>query len=578
MIRVLIGVFVLGALAGCAHEQVSPTHLGPGIHEKTAARPKLVVQIVVDQLRGDIPLMYETRFGEGGYRVLFDGAWYTNARHPHSMTETVVGHTTLATGAYPARHGMISDAWYDRAAKKVQNNVNDERTTLVGTQVSGSSPRRVLTTTSSDELELATAGRAKVFAVAGKDRAAVPLAGHAGKAFWFTATTGEFVSSTYYYSTYPDWVKTWNADKAAHVDRFLGQTWTLGEPKDRYVYQANANVYPKGSPPESMMAFLAGPDVSFGRTFPHTYGTKPGQGYYNNLTIAPAADDLVVDFAIKLIEQEGLGADEVTDYLGVGLSSTDLIGHWFGTMSLESEDNQLRLDRSLARLFSYLDQKVGLENTLIVLAGDHGMAMFPEALAPYGIVSGRTSIAAIAATANDALKAKYPRCADCIMNFNFPNFYLDYPKIAAAGLSREEVAAVIVSSVSAMTSILLAIPAHDLHVVGPFGDPELMTSVRRNWHPVNSGDVYVVQRPDWQVDSAPASGEAPNPTDVLLQHGSPWAYDTHVPIAFAGAGVQKQRISRGVLTVDVAATLSLLLRTRNPSGLVGDPLSEVLPR
>lgn len=544
-----------------------------------ATRPKLVVQIVVDQLRGDIPLMYEKRFGQGGYRVLFDGAWYTNARHPHATTETSVGHTTLATGAYSARHGVVADSWWDRAADKEQSSASDSKTTLIGTTTQGSSPRMVLTTTSTDELVMATAGRSKAFAVAGKDRAAIPLAGHAGKAFWFTASTGEFVSSTYYYPAYPEWVKTWNADKAAHVNRYLNQSWTLSEPKESYIYKANANSYPTGSPPAAMMTMLdSAQGNNFMRTFPHPFGSAPGQGYYTSLTMSPAGDELVVDFAIKLIEQEGLGADEDTDYLGVGLSSTDLIGHWFGTMSLESEDNQLRLDRSLARLFSYLDQKVGLQNTLIVLAGDHGMAMFPEALATYGVVSGRTSQGSIGAVATNAMKAKYPKCADCIKSFLFPNFFLDYAKIALAGLTREEIAAVIVSSVSAMPAVYMAIPTSQFRATDHIGDPELMTSLRRSWHPVNSGDVYVLQRPDWQVEEAAAPGEGTVPAyDMLLQHGTAWAYDNHVPIAFAGAGVQTQRINRGVLTVDVAATLAVWLRTRHPSGLVGEPLLEVLP-
>lgn len=566
----------LCVLAGCAHEPAPPAHRRVAAAGLTAVPPRLVVQIVVDQLRSNIPLMYEHRFGEGGYRVLLDGTWYTHARHPHATTETVVGHTTLATGTYPARHGMIANSWYDRAHDRTQDSVDDPATTLIGTDKPGSSPRMILTTTTSDELRLMTSMRSKVFAVAGKDRAAIPLAGHAGKAYWFTTSTGEFVSSTYYNSTYPTWVTRWNADKAAHVDRYLGKTWALSEPQDRYVYQFNNNIYPKGSLPEAAMEFLVNP-AGFGRTFPHTYGREPGTNYYTTLIISPAGDELVIDFATQLLEEEHLGERPDTDYLAIGLSSTDIIGHWFGPMSMESEDNQLRLDRSLARLFAAIDRKVGLQNTLLVLAGDHGMSpAYPETLAELGIVTGTVSADEVKQTAVAAVSAKYPRCAECIRAFHFPNLYLDYPKIAAAGVSRDDVTAVAMAAVSAMPAILLTVPAPDLRVASPTGDPELMTAIRRSWHPTNSGDVYVVQRPGWQINDTPASGEAPSGVDSLLQHGSPWAYDTYVPIAFAGAGVAKQMIHRGVLTVDVAATLAAWLHTALPSGAVGEPLWEVL--
>ena len=342
----------------------------------SAELPRLVLQITVDQLRGDLVNRYIDRLGEGGFRYLLEqGVVYSNAHHPHANTETIVGHTTLATGAYPAAHGMIGNAWFDRQSGRLTYNIEDARYRLLtaGADVDqkseidptqrlarsdGRSPAAILVSTFSDELAIHTAGRSKVFGVSVKDRGAVSMAGHAGKAYWFSKKSAEFVTSSFYYERYPDWVNEWNDAKRPH--RFADKSWELLHRRDSYLFGDDDD-----QPWETALP-------GFGRVFPHAFGPANGRGFGTFLTLSPAGDELTLEFAKALIENENLGQDQVTDYLSVSFSSTDYVGHVFGPSSLEGEDNVLRVDRTLADLLSFVDSGVGLDRTLIVLSGGQG--------------------------------------------------------------------------------------------------------------------------------------------------------------------------------------------------------------
>ena len=343
----LLGSFAIGAMAD--------------------EKPRLILQITVDQLRGDLPTRYRDKLGMGGFRYLLDeGIHYNNAHHAHANTETVVGHTTLATGANPAAHGMVGNLWFDRTAGKTVYNIEDpDYSILTGgagvdadTEIDptqkaassdGRSPRTILTTTFGDELTMLTAGSAKVFGVSVKDRGAVSMAGHTGKAFWFSKSAAQFVTSTYYYNAYPDWVVEWNAKRLPQS--YSGKSWELLSPIGTYLFGGRDN---QGWEPD-----FAG----FGRTFPHPFATSENKYFTTLLTLSPAGDQITADFAKTLIDREGLGDDEVTDFLGVSFSATDYIGHFFGPSSLEAEDNILQLDRTLADLFAYIDKEIGLDET-----------------------------------------------------------------------------------------------------------------------------------------------------------------------------------------------------------------------
>jgi hypothetical protein len=536
-----------------------------------AAPPRLIVQITVDQLRGDLPLRYRDRFNGGGFLYFLNhGTWYTDAHHPHSHTETIVGHTTLATGAYPSRHGMVANAWFDRATNTLIDNIEGTEYPLLSvngeTQTGpGASPVSILSTTFSDELAITTNGKAKIFSVSIKDRGAIPLAGHSGKSFWFSMTNGCFVSSTFYYSAYPQWVSSWCKQDLA--GKYANTTWTLLHDQSTYLYAGTTNQYPTGSVAESNMELMV--QYQFGRTFPHTF--PPAPYLYNPLTTSPFGDVLTLDFVKTLIQSEGLGKDSVPDYLAVSFSVTDLISHWFSPASLESEDNLLRLDQTLENLLAFIDKEVGLSNTLVVLSGDHGGIEYPESLTPLHITTGRLQPQQIMDAATNALTARYGSISGIVSEYSHPYFYLNQDVLTENKLDKEEVERVIAKGLMGLTGIRAALTSSEMQSGTSSIDPEYSAQVRRNYNPARSGDVYVVQQPQWQVQENNDEGSS-----NLLQHNSGWAYDTYVPIAFAGGAVPAAMISRSVSTVDVAATLSVLLRTKYPSGCVGAPLNEVI--
>jgi hypothetical protein len=292
-----------------------------------APTPRLVLQITVDQLRGDLPGRYLTRMEEGGFRsLLANGVVFKAAHHTHANTETIVGHATLATGATPSIHGLVGNVWFDRASGQLVYNIQDARYPLLSAGASvdqeteidptqraatteGRSPASLLVSTFSDELAISTAGRAKIFGISVKDRGAVSLAGHAGKAFWFSKATGEFVTSRFYYERYPDWVVAFNA--ARPVQRFANSSWNLLHERASYLFGEEDD-----QPWETAFG-------SYGRVFPHPYGPGDGKYFTTLLTLSPAGDELTLDFAKALITNEGVGRDEVTDYLSVSFSSTN---------------------------------------------------------------------------------------------------------------------------------------------------------------------------------------------------------------------------------------------------------------
>ena len=528
--------------------------------------PKLIVQITVDQLRGDLPGRYLKQMGDGGFRYLMQhGVWYANAHHAHANTETVVGHTTLATGAHPAAHGMVGNVWLDRRTGKLVSNVEDQRypTLAVGVGAGnkqplashGSSPAAIMVSTFSDELAIHYGGRSKIFGVSVKDRGAVPLAGHAGKAFWFSKETGDFVSSTFYYDRYPAWVNEWNDKKLAL--QYSGKSWELLKDKSTYLFGAAAD--------KAQGSDFAG----YGRVFPHPFGKADSKYYTTLLRISPVGDELTLDFAKTLIEREQLGKHAVPDYLAISFSSTDYVGHFFGPSSLEMEDNLLRLDRTLADLFAYVDRYVGLENMLIVLAADHGSPEAPGYLNELGIKArylkpeNWDKEPAIA-----SLKKRFGIGTELIRKYEHPYVYLNYDVIRDRGLNQSDVEHAVATELTKLDGIALAISTTALRE-NTLPSTPLIDMVLRNYNPERSGDIFVVFESHSFLDDAEG-------LPALVSHGSPWRYDTYVPIVFAGGSLTARRIYREIQTVDVAPTLAAIVGVKPPSGARGVPLVEVL--
>jgi len=528
---------------------------------------RLVLQITVDGLRRDLVDRYADRFGEGGFRYLLDsGVVFANAHYQHANTETIVGHVTLATGAFPADHGMIGNVWYDRENGELGYNIEDpehpplstREVEVAGEQVDpsqqlartkGRSPSSILAETFSDRLKAYYGGKSKVFAVSGKDRGAVSMAGHVGKAFWISTDNGDFVTSGYYYEKYPSWVTEWNAKR--QVESMGGKHWELLHDSSTYLL-----AHQDDRPYETDLR-------GYGRVFPHQFAATGSPLLPTQVISSPFGDRLTLDFARSLLRAEDLGSDSIPDFLGISFSGVDAVNHFFGPSSLENEDMILQLDRTLAELLSFIDKNVGLDKTLVVLSADHGMAELPEYMTSLGYPAGRLYPEDIIAAANQAGQHVYD--IEEIVRFYYrPYLYLDTGQIEAAGLDPDEVRRTIATALTDKPGIALAVDRGSLAATPA---TPLLSRIQRNFHPARSGDIYVVQDPYWfNFDKGPVAG----------MHGSPWRYDTHVPVIFAGIDIENRVVHRLVHPVDVAPTMSAILGMTAPGSASGTILPEVL--
>jgi predicted AlkP superfamily pyrophosphatase or phosphodiesterase len=527
---------------------------------------RLVLQLTVDGLRADLLARYADRFSDDGFLLLKrHGTVFANAHYQHANTETIVGHSTLATGAQPSVHGITGNVWFDAEVGELSYNIEDSEypliasreQTVTGEQIdpaqklartSGRSPRALLAETFSDKLVAHTAGQARIFGVSGKDRGAVPLAGKAGKAFWMSTDSGDFVTSSYYYEVYPEWAANWNAKRKAQA--LAGKQWELLNDADTYLL-----AHQDDRPYETDLR-------GYGRIFPHRFGGVDDKLLYSQIFSSPYGDRLTADFAKQILISEHLGTDSVPDFLSVSFSGVDAVNHFFGPSSLENEDMILQLDRTLADLLKFIDSRVGLAHTLVVLSADHGMAELPEYKAELGFDAGRLTPDVILNAASRFSKLAYGR--DDLVKFYYrPFIYLDAEVLSTVGLHKDEVASAMATALTNEPGIFLAVTPRD---VEQSPDSKLLQQIRNNIHPVRSGDIYVVQDPYWfNFDKGPVAG----------MHGSPWNYDTHVPVIFAGSRITPQVVYRQIQPADVAPTLAALLGMSPPASAQGTVLPEV---
>lgn len=540
-----------------------------GASAATVAAPRLVLQITVDGLRGDLLERYADNFSKGGFSYLQNkGVVYSNAHFLHANTETIVGHTTLATGATPAVHGMIGNVWYDGESGELGYNIEDATAPLLPTREeaasgaqldpaqkrsrsSGRSPRGILVPTFSDTLTIATGGQAKVFGISGKDRGAVAMAGKTGTAYWYSTDTGDFQSSSYYMATYPAWVKTWNDQRRAEA--LGGGQWELLLDSTRYRFRDRDD--------RPYEVDLKG----YGRTFPHHFGPATHPLFFSRVLVSPEGDRLLLDFGKSLVKAENIGQDETTDYLSISFSSVDAVNHFFGPSSLENEDVVLHLDRILEELLSFIDQQVGLEHTLVVLSADHGMAEMPEYATELGYPADRLFGDQVLELARGISGDLFGN-EGLVRDFFRPYLYLDGDAVAGSDLDRHIVATAIAAELEKQPGIGGAIPSR---MVGHGIDNGVATAVRNNHNPQRGGDIYIFQQPYWFMFDRGA---------IAAMHGSPWGYDTHVPIMFVGPGITPMHVHRRVHPIDVAPTLSALLKMSPPAAAQGTVLAEVVKR
>jgi predicted AlkP superfamily pyrophosphatase or phosphodiesterase len=530
--------------------------------------PRLVLQLTVDGLRADLLTRNIDHLGGGGFRYLLDsGVVFANAHYQHANTETIVGHATLATGAQPAVHGMLGNVWYDAGADALSYNVEDPEhlplpvraDATTGEQVDpaqrlartkGRSPRALLAETVADKLLTFNAGRSKVFGISGKDRSAIVMAGHGGKAFWMSTDSGDFVTTSYYYDAYPSWVAAWNAERKA--EGLAEEFWKLLDDRTRYAMAHQDD--------RSYESDLDG----YGRVFPHRFGRSDSKLLYTQVLASPYGDALLADFAKALVAGESLGDDSIPDYLSVSFSGVDAVNHFFGPASLETEDMVRQLDRTLADFLSFIDRRVGLEHTLIVLSADHGMPEAPEYVSSLGAPAGRLWPATIVDAAQRLGREAFG--LDEVVKFYYrPFLYLRAEHIEAAGLDPETVREGLARLLTRVPGIHVAVTRSSLEQLT---DRDLAARIRNNLHRDREGDIYIVQEPYWfNFDPGP----------VAVMHGSPWKYDTHVPVIFAGSRVATGVVYRPIQPADVAPTLAALLGMSPPASAQGTVLPEVFP-
>jgi predicted AlkP superfamily pyrophosphatase or phosphodiesterase len=532
-------LFVLALLvaAGCAgHEPPFPSAKCPGdvVPRKQDASkqapPRLVVWLTVDQMRGDYLQRYSEQFSDGGFhRLQENGVTYQDAHYAHAITETAPGHATLFTGASPKDHGIVANSWMDASGREVAS-VRDETAFLLGPGVGkfgsdpakGRSPRALLVETIFDAALRATGNRAKLIAISSKDRGAILPAGHHGKAFWL-GTEG-FVSSTYYGKQAPAWLFT-------HHERFppaayLASGWILSRPASEY----------KNSAPSSPHA-----SKRLGVGFPHR--PAPGVDTLQALGESPFGDVAVIDLALTALEAEALGQDDVVDFLALSLSSTDFVGHHFGPESIEMEDQMIRLDDQIARLLAHLETEIGLDQVLLVLSSDHGGSETAEYLTAHGKPATRITEAGVESATRATLKAQFGN-DDFFLGVASPYVYLNRALIAERKLDISVVRRNLAISLTEVTGIHRAVALGDIAVP----EPEA-SLIREAMHPDRSGDLYIVP------DRHSLFLQEP---DLAATHGSPWNYDTHVPIILSRGGFEAQTVSTRVDVRSLAPTVAEL--------------------
>jgi predicted AlkP superfamily pyrophosphatase or phosphodiesterase len=520
--------------------------------EAAGVPPRLVVVIVIDGLPQEQVLKYRDQYGPGGFRLLLQtGAWFGNAHQAHAVTLTAPGHTAVLTGAYPYQSGIIANEWTDPGTLEETYCTGDPAHSYIGEEtkrLDGTSPANLRVSTVGDELRYANGGQSKVLTVSGKDRGAILLAGKTGTAYMYMDKTGRFASSTYYMKEHPRWWQEFYTGRPQ--DRWQGKSWTLLLPESAY-----ARSIPDGEP-----WFLN--YRGMGNRFP--FVLPAGGAYYGALIRTPYGDVATLDFARAAVEGENLGRNPagVTDILGISLSTHDYVNHGFGPESRESQDHLLQLDRALASFFGYLAKRFGPDRVLIALTADHGFLNAPEYSASKGFAGLHLDSKKLLTELNEKLAARFG-AATYAVRYSYPTLILDRRLIEEKKLAAAEVEAAAARIVGGYPGIAAVYTRTQLErgaVAGHLG-----TLVQRAWNRQLSGDLYVVQRP-----YAMFGGNA-------ATHGSPYAYDTNVPLMLYGASwVKPGSYASYAEVVDLAPTLAFLLGTRPPSGSEGRVLTEVL--
>lgn len=515
----------------------------------SSVKPKLVVGIVVDQMRWDYLYRFSGRFGEKGFkRMLREGFTCQNTFIPYAQTVTAAGHACVYTGSLPSINGIMGNEWYDKQLGREVYCTEDTSVRLVG--VTGGepmSPLNMWTTTVSDELRLATNFKSKVIGIAMKDRGAILPAGHSGNAaYWYDGASGKWITSTHYMPSLPGWLTQFNDKK--WPDSFYQKDWPTLYPVNTYVSSDADDV-----PYEGKVFGERSP------VFPHGLKSRIGKDY-GAIRVTPYGSTLTLLLAKEAVKAEAMGQDEVTDILAVSLSSPDYIGHTFGPNSIEVEDTYLRLDQDLADLFSFLDMQVGEGAYTVFLTADHAVAHVPAYLKTHKIPGGAVTLSLD--KLNKVVEEKF-RVKEALVSAANYQLYLNDSAIALAGADRKALVDLCIEYLLKQPEVL---NAFDLKGPASFAvSQEMRELFARGYNAKRSGDIQVVVKSGFFYGFATGS-----------THGTFYTYDSHIPLVWMGSGIAKGKLHREVYMTDIAATLSALLQIQMPSGSVGKVIHEVL--
>ena len=532
------------------------------------SQPKLVVGVVVDQMRADYLHKYEDMYGEGGFkRLMREGFNFKNAQYNYVVTETAPGHASIYTGATPAIHGIIGNSWYDRKLKDLVINVGDSTVKIVGSEIpnpNGFSPHRLLSNTLGDELRQGKNFKSKVISVSLKDRGAILPGGRAANAaYWhdWVSSPGYFVSSSYYMKDLPRWVKNFNKEEKS--DAYLNTQWETLYPIGQYTQSAEDN--------NSYEPAIGGKSSP---TFPYDFKSmreryRQAGAEYQLIWVSPAGNSLLTEFAIEALKQEKLGMDDYPDLLAISYSATDVAGHTFGPQSVEVQDMYLRLDRNIEELLTALDQHVGTGNYTLFLTADHAAMPNAQFSNDHKLPAGIAPITTYQFALANFLNTKYDQ-QNLLEQFNYEQVYLDQELILKNGLDLSSVQRSAADFLLTQEGIVGALTAYEMQSLTYEDGPR--QKVQKGFHPKRSGDIILTFLPGYvQSKSAGITLDKLKGTT----HGSGYNYDSHVPLLWMGHGIPEGASVREVKITDIAPSLAMILNLQLPSGSSGKPLEEL---
>lgn len=520
-------------------------------YSQQTEKPKLIVGIVIDQMRYDYLYRFYQFYGNDGFkRLLNEGSNFTFAHFNYELTSTGLGHASIYTGTTPFYHGIIGNDFYDKKLKKSVYCVNDPEVKSVGSNdaLGQMSPKRLLSTTITDQLKLATNGRSKVISIAIKDRSAVLPGGHnPDGVYWYNEKTGDFITSTYYKQQLPKWVEDFNKRKLP--DYYLSQEWQLTLPLESY----------KINPPDESK--YEKDLFNEGKTsFPHKFNNLKGTERYEKLRATPFGNQLLIEFAKSALENESLGKGIETDFFAISFSSTDLIGHEFGTYAYETMDTYIKLDKQLAELLRTLDKQVGKGNYLLFLTADHAALETPAYLRDNRMPTGGLNTKAFSDSVKNFAFNKYGT-KDVIENISNRQIFLNREVINKNNLNIHKIQQEIADYLRDTFPVITSIFTRD-YLETQVSSRDQQNLLLNGFNPSLSGDIAYDLR----------SGYLPNFMEKGTTHGTTYNYDTHVPLIFYGWRVANQTVNSPVYITDIAATIADLLNITEPSASIGIPL------